>query len=95
MDIDEEGRPTSAPFRTKNMSVDVASLASLLETRMRFANRWTAITSCKWFIDEGHAPEHAPIPGYIAHAIVPRKLNQKKGRRIANLVTEMYEPLTP
>lgn len=85
----------SAPFRTKDMSVDVASLASLLETRTRFANKWIAITSCKWFIDEGHAPEHQPIPDNIAHAIVPGRLSKTKGRRIANLVKEMYEPLTP
>jgi hypothetical protein len=88
----ETSRPSSGNFRTEDMSVDVASLASLDETRRRHPRRPIAITKCEWFIDLGHPPRHHPLPDNIAHAIVPGQLTKTEARKIANLIQVVHPP---
>ncbi len=93
VDLDERRRPTSAPFYTRDMSVDVASLAPLAATRARWPTRWIAITKCRLYVERGYQPEHAPLKDNMAHAIVPGRLSKGKAREIANKVTVMWAPL--
>lgn len=93
VDLDDRGRPTSAPFHTRDMSVDVASLAPLAATRARWPTRWIAITKCRWYVERGYQPEHAPLEDNMAHAIVPGRISKGKAREIANKVTLMHAPL--
>lgn len=93
-DIDPDTqKPTSVAFKTKDMSVDVGSLATLQESRARWPFRHCAITLCQWFLDVGHIPVHKPEPQNISHAEVPGKLNDR-AKRIANRVETVYDPIT-
>lgn len=85
-------KPTSAAFKSTDLSVDVGSLATLDESRVRWPTRYWAITICQWFIDIGHQPTHKPLPENIAHAEVPGKLN-KRAKEIANRVQIVHPPL--
>ncbi len=90
---DERGYPTSAAFSYRDTSVDVASLASLDETRQRFSRSYVAVVPCFVFVEMGHHPEHDPEPDNIAHAIIPRRLSGKKPRRAAAAVVAVYPPV--
>jgi len=88
-DLDEIGQPTSAPFRTENMSVDVASLCSLAETMARKKDHHVAIVRCQVFHDLALTPTHDPILDNIAHAIVPGKLSQSLARKVRNGISKL------
>ena len=95
--VDDMGQPMSAAFYTKDMSVDVASLAFVETTRERFPKSYTAIVRCKVFIEVGHPhpPEHEPTDDNPAHAKVPGRLSKGRARGIARAVRYLYPPLPP
>ena len=91
--LDDVGRPTSAPFRTQDMSVDVASLAPLEETRWRFPASYIAVVLCRSFVEEGYNPLHRPQEENISHAVVPGRLTKGTARKIArNAVKDLHPP---
>ena len=87
-------RPTGFAFRERepDISVDVASLALLEETRARFPRSYVAIVGCRHFIHVGHTPLHRPKPDNISHAVVPGHLSRTNARRIALAVSDVHPP---
>ena len=75
------------------MSVDVAGLAPLMETRRRFATKRIAIFPCVILYEVGVEPRHAPIPDNESHAIVPGTLSQSKARKVKASVTSVIGAL--
>jgi len=99
----ETGKPTSAAFKQPDMSLDVASLCAVDDSRRRMPSHYWAVLSCRWFVDRGYRPEHRPIVAdaarriseNLAHAEVPGKLKGKHPREIAALITDVYPPISP
>ena len=85
----------SGVFRKPNMSVDVASLAPLIESRDRFPDHVIATVPCKWFISIGHPPHHDPLPDNLSHAIVPDKLTKLHARETVGKIKSLEPALTP
>lgn len=75
------------------MSVDVAGLCSLMESRKRFPTKRIAIFPCLVLYDAGAEPRHDPTPENIAHAIVPGTLSQSKARKVKAAVTSVIGAL--
>lgn len=91
--VDDQGEPTSAAFRAENMSVDVAGLAPLMDTRRRFPTKRIAIFPCLAVLDLGATPQHNPTAENISHAIIPGRLNQGKARKLKAAVTSVIGSL--
>ena len=91
--VDENGEPTSAAFSTIDMSVDVASLASLDETRRRFPKKRVAIFPCQAVITLGVNPIHDPLPDNSSHAIVPGRLSRGNARKLQSAVKAVIDSL--
>ena len=93
--LDELGEPTSAAFKTAQMSLDVASLATLESTRQRFPRKHIAIISCAEFRALGYPPVHDPLPDNPSHAIVREKLSASAARKIAAAIKSLIGPDDP
>lgn len=91
--VDEEGEPTSAAFKSKDLSLDVASLASLESMRQRFRRHSIAILPCSAFRVLGYYPLHDPLVDNIAHAVVPGKIAQSAARKLAVARNSLVGPL--
>jgi len=92
--LDDVGKPTTAAFSYRDMSLDVASLCLLSETKERFPRSFIAVLICRSFIELGYQPEHAPRDDNLAHAIVPGRLSKASTRKISNNVEELHKPLS-
>ena len=93
--LDETGRPTSAAFSSKNTSLDVAGLAPLMETRMRFPSKWIALFPCRVPTELGVPPIHDPLPDNRSHAIIPGRISGGKVRQIKGSIINIIGPLNP
>lgn len=98
VELDDEGKPPSSVFRTKDMSVDVAGLCTLAETQARHPGEIIAIVACIEFrrLGEDYYPVHWPedadaekgVPANPAHALVRKKLGDGKARQIARIAAQ-------
>ena len=93
--FDENAQLTSAPFSSENLSVDVASLAPLIESRRRFPDKWLAIFPCRAAVEVGAPPMHDPLPENDSHAIIPGRLSRGQSRKLKAAVTSMIGPFGP
>lgn len=92
-ELDDEGNPTSAPFRAQDLSVDVGSLCELLATRERFPTSYIAILACRSFVELGYEPRYDPRADNEAHGVVPGKLTKAHARRVRNEVIHLHPPM--
>ena len=90
---DDEGHPTSAAFASVNISIDVAGLAPLIESRQRFPEKWLAILPCSAAIEAGVPPQHDPLPENVSHAIIPGKPTRGQSRKLKAAITSIIDPL--
>lgn len=93
IELDDLGFPSSASFTYRDHSVDVASLAPLIESRERFRTSYIAIVACQWYLDVGARPIHEPLPWNNSHAVIPGRLSKTKARKVAARVRELYPPV--
>lgn len=91
--LDDDGEPTSAAFKSINLSLDVASLCSLEETRRRFRLKSVAVLRCRSFRELSYAPLHNPLPDNPAHAIVPGKIRDSAARKLSAAVLTLLDPI--
>lgn len=93
--LDELGKPNSAAFSSPDLSVDVAGLAPLMETRERFPAKWIALFPCRVPTELGAQPVHEPTPDNKSHAVIPGRLSRGKIRQIKSAITNVIGPLKP
>ena len=99
----QDGEITRAAFSSKDLSLDVASLCSIDESRSRIPHKFWAELRCKAFTERGYKPVHDPFendPRYgtnLAHAKVPGRINNKTHQReLANEARQrLFAPLSP
>jgi len=75
------------------MSVDVAGLAALMDTRRRFPTKRIAIFPCAVLYAAGVEPRHDPTPDNVSHAIVPGTLSQGNARKVKESVISVIGAL--
>ena len=93
LQIDDNGEPTSAALKSKELSLDVASLCTLEATRKRFPSKAIAILACKAFRELSYFPLHDPQPDNVAHAIVRGKIRDSAARKLAASIKVMIDPI--
>lgn len=91
---DDEGTPTSEPFR-RNNSYDASTRCTVAETGARFETSYIAVVPCAAFLRENIQPVHAPTPSNTAHVLAPGKLTRSVARKIAKSVSAMHSPIAP
>ena len=85
-ELDDVGKPTSVPFSFPNISMDAASLATLLESRSRFPKSYWAVIECHEFNKRGHYPEYNPISENVSHVLLRDRMKKSYAREIRNAI---------
>jgi hypothetical protein len=93
-ELDDEGNVTSAPFQTANMSMDVASLATLAETQRRFPESFIGVVGCSLFNELQYFPVFNPLPDNAAHALLREKMSKSSARKVAKGLKSLHPPVS-
>jgi hypothetical protein len=98
----ESGEISSGAFYTKNMSLDVASLTTVDESRGRKPAWFHTTVPCSSFRALQYQPVHDPIVDHpdlgtnVSHAIVPGRMSKSASRAIALEAARLLRsPLSP